>query len=180
MFYIIPLLNTVRANKRKVTIITVGDKYNPAIKYFADEQISFDDIINQEIDASGLIIKNLIDDKLLKSICNRVDSMYCEYITDKKNGKNARYKHHGLEYSIEKNFVFYNIMEYEFANTIKILSLDEKILFYNYNFGNDVYIGIIPTDCQEKFIKESIIKDSDIINFNIQLLIDNIYNKYLK
>ena len=47
-----PLLNNIRYNKRKVSVITVGNKYNDAICSFSDEQIKYENIIEESVEKS--------------------------------------------------------------------------------------------------------------------------------
>ena len=77
-----PLLNTVRANKRKDSILTTGDSYNSVLCEFADEQIKFEDIISS-VDNGHLII-NDIEQKFLSDIRKYVDGSISSY---EENGK---------------------------------------------------------------------------------------------
>ncbi len=44
-----PLLNTIRANKRNVAVITTGSTYNPSICEFADSHIELEEICDVEV-----------------------------------------------------------------------------------------------------------------------------------
>ena len=62
-----PLLNNIRYNKRKVSVITVGNKYNDAICSFSDEQIKYENIIEESVE-------NLYIDTLQEKIKKNLDS----------------------------------------------------------------------------------------------------------
>lgn len=63
-----PLLNTLRLNKRKASIITTGDDYNHALCEFADEQITFEEIIKCEYNSGLLVID--IENRFYSDITN--------------------------------------------------------------------------------------------------------------
>ncbi len=148
-----PLLNTIRLNKRKVTIVTLGDKYNNSISMFADEHVKYEDIISTSVD--GLIVdkfKDIIWEKLY------------DYITVKKLDIQLKSKlipDYGVTFFLRDTPKIYKIMSYELAYFLKQYYLDKKIVFYKYTRNGIVFDGFMPTDYMQKFISNGIMTESD-------------------
>lgn len=152
-----PLLNTVRANKRKASILTTGDLYNSVLCEFADEQIKFEDVICS-IDNNQLII-NGIEKKFLSDIKKYVDGAISSY---EENGKQDYKKHYNVDYFSEQQSSYYNVMRYEILNIMSLLYQNGDILFYNHFYKGSNSLAILPTKNREYFISNNIIKEKDI------------------
>ena len=165
-----PLLNTIRANKRNVCVITAGDEYNHTICEFADEHITLEKIC--EIDLEHLIIDD-IKDKFLKN--------YNEYINDKitKQQSGSDYSHYALDYNMKNSVGYYKLMSYEMFNIIKKLYEEGEIIFYTYTYKGKSNVAIIPKDKKQFFLDSAIIEEKDIIDdYDIDNRIIEEYKKY--
>ncbi len=167
----IPLLNSIRANKRNVCVITAGDDYNRSICKFADQHITLEEICQKETDA--LIIDG-IKEKYWNNYCNHIDEKLA------KHQKEDAFSHYALEYNIKFLVCHLKLMSYELLTFVKEFYEEGKIIFYNYNHNGKTYVAILPSDKKQIFLDKSIIEVKDIIdNYNIDQLIENEYNKYI-
>lgn len=166
----IPLLNSIRANKRNVYVITAGEDYNRSICEFADKHITLEEIC--ETEAEHLIIDDL-KDKYWKSYCNYID----EKITKVKNGE--AYSHYSLDYNVKNTVGYLKLFSYELYTVVKELYKENKIIFYNYIFRGSNNIAFIPSDKKQYFLDNSIISINDIIDsYDIDADIDEEYEKF--
>lgn len=168
----IPLLNSIRANKRNVCVVTAGDDYNRSICEFADQHIDFDEICKTEVD--HLIINDLKD---------KYWNNFCIYINEKiaKFEKGESYKHYAINYNIKKSMSYLKLMSYELLNIIKELYSERKIVFYTYIYNTTETVAMIPSDKVKFFVDNSIVQKEKIIdNFEIDKEIEKEYNLYLK
>lgn len=164
-----PLLNTIRANKRNVTIITTGSAYNPAICEFADSHLSLEEIC--EIEVSHRII-----DDISETYFNKMVS-YLKPMIDNFSDEKP-YNHNGLFYALSNEIKYTKVMRYELATIIKELYDDGKVFFYEFKYKTNNQIGFAPTCLQVDMLAKSIIKEDKIItNYNIQKDIDDLYQK---
>lgn len=176
-----PLLNTVRANKRKVSVITIGENYNKALVEFADEHIDYDTIINNT-NAGKLYIDELAD-KIFNGI-QKITSKNLEEFQCKKanNQKSTFSKHYCIDYFIESQSTYYQIMSYEFLNIIKNYWKENKIIIYTAKYGKNKTdsLCLLPSSLEDIFIENDIIDKSNIITtYNFDLLISKKYENYL-
>lgn len=86
-----PLLNNIRYNKRKVSVVTVGDKYNDAICSFSDEQIKYEEIIGVEV--KNPYIK-VLEEKIEKNLVNTFARNKAAY------SETNPFQHIGFEYFV--------------------------------------------------------------------------------
>lgn len=170
-----PLLNTVRANKRKASILTTGDSYNSVLCEFADEQIKFEDIISS-VDNGHLII-NDIEQKFLSDIRKYVDGSISLY---EENGKQDYKRHYNVDYFSEQQSSYYNVMRYEILNIMNLLYKSGNILFYNHIYRTSNTLAIVPTIHKEYFISNNIIKVEDLCEDDslIKDMIKESYDSY--
>lgn len=168
----IPLLNSIRANKRNVCVITAGEDYNRSICEFADQHITLEEIC--ETETEHLIINDL-KDKYWKSYCSYIN----ERITKYEEGE--EYSHYAFEYNIKNAVSYFKLMSYEMLAIVKELYKDSKIIFYTYNHKGKDYVALIPNDKKQYFLDKKIIEDEKIIiNYDIDKEIEEEYKKYIK
>lgn len=170
-----PLLNTIRENKRNVSIITTGSIYNHAICEFADKHITLEEICEIEVE------HKIIDD-IAQNYWNKFDGYVSKQIAD--YASTSRYTHSELTYVLKNELKYSKIMSYELATIIKNLYDQNSIFFYNYTYrnnGNDrVCIGYAPIGAKNDLISLGLIEESRILSsYNIQRDIDSLYNKAL-
>lgn len=171
-----PLLNTLRLNKRKASILTTGEAYNDALREFADEQIDFNEVVNTPYNKELFVTS--IENRLYLNIVNYVDKSLQAY---KNNIDVHKFygKHYNIEYFLESQSAFHQIMQYEFLNMVKNLYDLKKIVLYENTTKNGVQTGILPLQYKTDFLQLNIIKENDIIsNPNIDSLIENKYKEY--
>ena len=167
-----PLLNTIRANKRNVAIITTGATYNPAICEFADSHIALEDIC--KVESEHKIIDDIADN-YWKKFEGYVTKQIAEYSNTK------RYTHTELRYVLTNEVKYSKVMDYELATIIKGIYDDGKIFFYNYTYGTKSCVGYAPVGSKADMITLGLIKESDVIaQYDIQKVIDTLYANALK
>lgn len=167
-----PLLNTIRANKRNVSVITTGSTYNPSICEFADSHLSIEEICSTEVE------HKIIDD---------IASAYWKKFENYSNkqmrefASTGNYTHSGINYVLTNEIKFSKIMSYELATIIKGFYDTGDIFFYNYTYGGKSYIAFAPSSNKNEMISKGIIKEEAIVPaFDIQKEIDALYVKALK
>lgn len=152
-----PLLNTVRANKRKASILTTGSSYNSVLCEFADEQIKFEDIIKSV--GNGHLIINDIEQKFLSDIKKYVYAAISAY---EENNKQDYKRHYNVDYFSEQQSSYYNVMKYEILNIMHLLYENGDILFYKHIYKGNNTLAIVPTIYIAYFISNNIIKEEDL------------------
>lgn len=167
-----PLLNTIRANKRNVSIITTGSAYNHTICEFADNQIEFEDICKVEVS------HKIIDD-IANAYWKKLESYVHAKVSDFSD--TDVFQHTGLTFTLSNEIKYSKIMSYELATIIKYFYENEKIFFYNYTHKGRTYVGFAPLGEKQNMIAKKIISESDVVeNYNIQKDIDEQYEKALR
>lgn len=162
-----PLLNTIRENKRNVTIITTGSSYNQSICQFADNHIDLDEICSVEVS------HKIIDD-IAVAYFTKLENYLNQQIS--KFDDAAKFNHTGLEYTLTNEVKFTKIMSYELATIIKDLYDNHKIFFYTYTHGTKDYVGFAPVSKKTSLLERKIIKPEDEIDqYDIQKHIDEMY-----
>lgn len=162
-----PLLNSIRYNKKKVSIITTGDDYNQTICSFADEQISYEEIIKENIDK--LIIKS-IEDKIYSNLNSFAGKRYDEI---KKT-----YLGILMDYYVKGLFRTVNLMEYEIYNCLKSLYEENKIFVHEYTYRGNTCLGVITDEMKDILITEGVILETDIKEYDFEAKISELYKKY--
>lgn len=172
-----PLLNTVRANKRKASILTTGDLYNPVLCEFADEQITFEDIISSG--ENYHLIINDIENKFLSDIKKYVDTSISLY---EENDMHDYKRHYNVDYFSEQQSSYYNVMRYEILNIMNLLYKKGDILFYNHIYRGNNNLAIVPTINKEYFLVNNIIQEEDLCEDDslIADMIKESYDSYKK
>lgn len=168
-----PLLNSIRYNKRKVSVITVGTKYNDAICSFSDEQIKYEEVIKHPVASTYIAF---LEDKIEKNLCNTFERNKSKYIDDSAK----LFQHIGLEYFCEMQMKQCNLMIYEVYNCIKSLQDKQKAAFYCYNYKATNFIGICPYQVQDYFKSIFHMEDSDFIQMDMESKVSDLYAKYRK
>jgi uncharacterized LabA/DUF88 family protein len=164
-----PLLNTIRANKRNVTVITTGEDYHGSICEFADSHIKLEDICQVEVEYK-------IIDKIANDYWNKFHAYASSQIANYEHTK--KYSHSELRYVLSNEIKYSKVMNYELASIIKDLYDDGKIFFYHYCYRMGKYVAFAPADKRDDLLREGIITEEDIIpSFDIQREIDELYNR---
>lgn len=164
----IPLLNTIRANKRNVSIITTGTNFNHSVIEFADSQIKFEEICSTDID------HKIIDD-ITEAYWDKLYRYISKQIAEAEGGK---FTHYELNYALQNEIRYSKVMSYELAEIIKGFYDNSKVFFYNYDYKSKPCVGMAPVDLKSQMISKRLIKETDIItNYNIQSIIDSFYTK---
>ena len=167
-----PLLNTIRANKRNVAVITTGSTYNPSICEFADSHIELEEICDVEV------THKIIDD-IANAYWNKLESYINAQISN--FGVTGKYAHYELKYVLTNEIRYSKVMSYELATIIKGFYDDGNIFFYNYKYGTKPCVGFAPISKKEDLISKGIIKEADVIaTYDIQKDIDDLYAKALR
>nr|WP_325258820.1 NYN domain-containing protein [uncultured Oscillibacter sp.] len=163
-----PLLNTIRANKRNVVVITTGENYNPTICEFADKHITLESICSEEVD-------HKIIDTIANSYWKKFEAYIAKKIADYSVTKN--YSHYGLNYAFSNEIKFSKVMNYELATIIKEFYDKKQMFFYNYSYKSNSYVGFAPSDKQQDLLSLGIIQPTDIIaTYDIQADIERLYS----
>lgn len=172
-----PLLNTVRLNKRKASIITTGDEYNNALCEFADEQIKFEDIIGTQCENDLLIVD--IENKFYENIEEFIGNGIREYESSTDENKYFK-KNYNIEYFLESQSRYYQIMQYEILNMVKIYCELGKAIIYQNKIRGSIYTGILPVKYKEYFLNHGIIKEQDILDITkIENMVEEKYLQYI-
>lgn len=170
-----PLLNTLRLNKRKASIITTGEEYNNSICEFADEQIKYEDIIKTNCEKELLVTD--IENKYFDNIVDYVKNGINEYRSTIEENKYYK-KHYNIEYFLESQSKYYQMMQYEMLNIIRNYLISDKIILYQNKVKGMLNTGILPKEYEKYFISNGIIKKEDFLTIST---IDNMINqKYLQ
>lgn len=176
-----PLLNTIKANKRRVSVITVGDAYNKSLVEFADDHFNYEEIIKTKIDRKLHI--ETIADKFITAFHENTEKNLDDYFKEKSGNKKIRYsKHLAFEYFVSFQSEYHKVMQYEILTFLKTFYAEQKIIFYKYKFkGQHEQICVLPSKFKERFIKEGLISLSDIVEIDdFDKKIQERYEKYLK
>lgn len=172
-----PLLNTLRLNKRKASIITTGKEYNNALCEFADEQIRFEEIIDTEYKNDLLIVD--IENKFYDNIEEFIENGINEYESSIDENKYFK-KNYNIEYFLESQSKYYQIMQYEILNMVKNYCESGKVILYQNKVKGSIYTGILPTKHKDYFLNHGIIKPQDILDISkINNLLRDKYLQYI-
>ena len=144
-----PLLNTIRANKRNVTIITTGSEFNPAICEFADSHLRLEEICDVEVP------HRIIDD-IAEAYYKKLES-YCKTMIANLSDEKP-YNHNGLVYTLSNEIKYSKIMRYELATIIKTFYDKGKVFFYEYMYNGKVCVGFAPTCLKAELIEKTYLK----------------------
>lgn len=168
-----PLLNNIRYNKRKVSVVTVGTKYNEAICSFSDEQIKYEDIIQENVLESYI---HVLEERIEKNLVNTFN----KYKSKCSSDSTAHFQHIGFEYFCEMQMKNCHLMIYEVYNCIKNLNDRGGLVFYKYKFKSHPYIGIAPY-AEKAYLTGALgIAESDFTVPDIDKKIIDLYKKYRK
>ena len=161
-----PLLNTIKVNKRKVTLITAADCFDNLIINFPDEHIRLEDILATE--CKKLLIED-IQDEVLKNMNNYFERIINNNFTD-----------YSFDYNVANNAKYFKIMEYEVANIFNILHDKKEIFFYNYNYRGKTVLALAPISFKQNMIDNKAISKEQILEeYNSNDLVDKKYSEYV-
>lgn len=169
-----PLLNTIRLNKRKVSVITTGNDYNKAICSFSDEQIAYEDVTAE--DAGRLEIEE-IEDIFYDGLCSYTDSRLAAY-RSARTSPPPQFSHYGLDYNLPIQMKYYKLMLYEVANILAQLKKRGLIDFYEYQYNGRMFTGLVPCCKKPELISEGILDKRDFCGFDIEQFVLDKYDSY--
>ena len=168
-----PLLNNIRYNKRKVSVITVGEKYNNAICSFSDEQIKYEDVIQTDVEHSYI-------DSLEEKIRKNLDYFFNRSKSGYTPSNSPNFNHIQRSYFCENQSKQCCLMLYEVYNCLKNIAKNKDILFYNYSYKGKVCVGICPSLEKEFLIKFCGVKEEDFLDMDLEEMVSCIYSRYKK
>lgn len=168
-----PLLNNIRYNKRKVSIVTVGDKYNEAICSFSDEQIKYEDVIKEDVPHTYI---EALEEKIEKNLTYIFERNKSNYTYD----PSRFFQHIGFEFFCKMQMKVCNLMIYEVYNCVKNLALDQKVVFYKYKHKSADYVGICPY-ADKGYLKDKVgVNETGFITLDLESEVRDLYSKYRK
>ena len=175
-----PLLNTIKANKRRVSVITTGNAYNKSLVEFADDHFEYKDIIATRIEFEPYIAS--LSKKSYSNIFNTVQKGIDSFKKEKEKNKKATFsKHVYLSNIIENHAKFYHIMKYELLYLMAQRYGKGDLFFYTKGNQNDFdQLCLLPKDFKSTFIEYGIISEKDICKINVTELANKKYDEYLK
>lgn len=157
-----PLLNTIKSNKRKSILLTVGDTYDYALCNVPDEHISIDEIFSVDYE------DNLYITRYENRILGNISKFYGEPPYNRKLE---------LEYCIRNQMCHNHIMKYELLNIFKLLQEKNQIFFFHYMYNGKECTGVAPTTVQSNCSEDEFINNEDIFNYDFGSQITNLYDK---
>lgn len=167
-----PLLNTIKLNKRKVTLLTVGHSYDFAMCNVPDEHITLDDILSIKMDEELYIQR--VENDVQENLEN-----YAKSNLEAAIKKKSSFKHIEIKYYVENQDTYSSIMEYELYNMLKNLHDKKAISIYRYTYSNSMFYAIMPTPYVDKAIENKIITKEDMVdNYDFDSMIKRSYEYY--
>lgn len=167
-----PLLNTIKLNKRKVTLLTVGQSYDFALCNVPDEHITLDDILSIEMDGDLYIQR--VEDAVQENLEN-----YAKSNLEASIKKKVAFKHIEIKYYVENQDTYSSIMEYELYNMLKNLYIRKAITVYRYIYSNSTFYALMPTAYLDEAISNGVISRDDVVeNYDFDNLINRSYDYY--
>ncbi|MBD5559044.1 MAG: NYN domain-containing protein [Clostridia bacterium] len=164
-----PLLNTIRANKRAVALITTGDAYNPAVCEFADTHVTFDEICSE-----------VVEDRVIDRIADNYWRGFKSYIASQllQHEETGVFGHQGLTYVLKNQIRYHKVMQYELASILKDLYDADEIFFYYYTFKDNEFVGFAPTERRQELLDKELIREEDIIpDFDLAGEVEILYSE---
>lgn len=164
-----PLLNTIRANKRNVTLITAGVQYNPVLSQFADRHVRLDEICEEKVEDK---------DKVVERIAENFWTKFRQYLEGllTQFPEAQIYKHQELRYALRKQSQYHKIMKYELAAIMKDLYAKDDIFFYEYTYKDKACVGIGLSEKRGDMITLGIIREEDVVpGYDLDEVIEELY-----
>lgn len=172
-----PLLNNIRYNKRKVSVVTVGDKYNDAICSFSDSQIRYENIIKTGVQHTYI---DILEEKIKKNLYYYFEKNKEKILTVTSGASSHTRNHLNRDFFCESQTKQCCLMLYEVYNCIKNIAEKGDICFYNYKFNGKPCVGVCPTS-EKEFMKNFCgCKDEDFDTVDIVKMVEDAYSKYKK
>ena len=164
-----PLLNTIRANKRNVTLITAGTQYNPVLSQFADRHVQIDEICQEPVDDREKVIERIAENFWTK-FRQYLEGLVVQY------PETQIYKHQELRYALKKQSQYHKVMKYELAAILKDLYAKDEVFFYEYTYKEKPCIGIGLTDKRHDMLDMGIIRSDDVVQgYDLDEVIEELY-----
>lgn len=171
-----PLLNTIKANKRRVSVITVGTDYNKALVEFADEHFDYDDIIS--INPEQKLYVDELAEKFLSGVKNVMSKNLEDFKRNKNKSDSAFSKHYSIDFFLPTQAEYYHIMQYELLNIISNYYAKGFLSIY---FNQRKQLCILPIDLKEEYIKEGVLSEDIFLDeYDFSLYIREKYLSYCK
>lgn len=167
-----PLLTNLRYNKRKVSVITVGDSYNNSICSFADEQISYYDIIEEPV--QSLFIES-VEARIMKNLAFQFEKNKTNF----EGLKCREFSHLNLEFSCTIQMKQCNLMLYEVYNCIRRLYEKGEILLYSYAYKNKVCTGICPVKEKDFLKRNTEVYEQNFLHLDMMQVVTDVYGRYI-
>ena len=166
-----PLLNTIRLNKRKATVMTIGPLFNPAIRMFADDHVAYETIVTSVSDVPlivGSIEQNIWEDT------NRYLSGKCAEWLGRKEVPTF-----GIDIFLSTQTPYYNLMRYEVANILGSFARQRHIVFHKYPFKGIIYEGFRPESYQDAFLSAGLLRPEMLLtDYDIEGFVAQQYHRY--
>lgn len=160
-----PLLNTIKSNKRKAILLTVGNSFDYALCNVPDEHVSIDDILKEDVEELYL---DRYNDKILKNI----EEYYVQQSTMSKQLE--------ISYCIINQMSYRHIMKYEIFNIFDILQEKNLLFAFEYTFRDKPCIGIATTSIKDKLIENKVLDENKIIKYDFATKKDELYDAICK
>lgn len=166
-----PLLNTIKSNKKKAILLTVGETYDYALCNVPDEHITLENIL-EKVDESSLYIHR-IEDKVHENVQM--------YVREQLNlfARTEEFKKFELNYAVENQVKYKHIMDYEMYHIFQILYEKHRIFIYRYDFRQKTFYGVASYEQMQEMIDKNIIQEEDIkTQFDFDYYINKCYDSY--
>ncbi len=160
-----PLLNTIKSNKRKAILLTVGDSYDYALCNVPDEHISIEEIWKEKI-------SELYIERVHQKIIENIEEYYINQVTIHKQLE--------LEYCITNQMTYRHIMKYELLNIFRILQSSNLLFIYEYEFRQKIYYGVTTFSMLDKLVIAKLINKEKIIHYDFENRISELYDKVVQ
>lgn len=168
-----PLINTIKANKRKVALITANECYDSLLNYIPDKLYKIDDIINGRDNVACKIEEDE------KSIIELFDK-YCQDKVNEAIASATALKHPEMEYTINNYVKRFHIMKYEMVNIFAKKIKEEQIIVYNYTYKSNRYKAFITRKALDSALENNKINSADIFKtFDSDGWLAEIYNSFV-
>jgi len=166
-----PLLNTIKSNKKKAILLTVGETYDYALCNVPDEHITLENIL-EKVDERNLYIHR-IEDKVHENVQTYVKEQLSLF------AKTEEFKKFELNYAVENQVKYKHIMDYEMYHIFQILYETKRIFIYRYDFRQKTFYGVASYEQKQEMIDNNIIQEEDVrTQFDFEYYINKCYDSY--
>lgn len=168
-----PLINTIKANKRKAVLITANDNYDSLLNYILDELYKIEDVL-EGLDSVACKID--VDARNIFETFND----YCKSKVNEAIVASSNLKHPEMEYTVNNYVRRFRIMKYEMVNIFASYIETGDIVVYTYSFKGQEYKALITKEAKDQAISLGLIDNRNIIiDFDSEDWVKETYNKYV-